>query len=150
MNLTVVLTISLSPLSTNMRLPTTEFFSFFVATGQFSSPPLRKILIILFMTCMQLIHVGCRFHIAGAKFSLLDQPPCNRWYTIQPDDTCNFIAKYHHVPTFVSPYITFSHFTYALKYSYQIMCQNDSINGKCTNLRVDEVKMVFRLFLGTF
>jgi hypothetical protein len=47
MNLTVVLTISLSPLSTNMRVPTAELFTFFAATGQFSGPSLRKILIIL-------------------------------------------------------------------------------------------------------
>jgi hypothetical protein len=48
MNLTVVLTISLSPLSTNMRLPTAEWLAIFMATGQLSSPSLRKTLIILF------------------------------------------------------------------------------------------------------
>ena len=48
MNLTFVFTISLSPLSTNMRLPTAEWLAIFVATGQLSSPSLRKILIILF------------------------------------------------------------------------------------------------------
>jgi hypothetical protein len=104
------------------------------------------------MTCMRLIHVGCHFHIAGAKFSLLDQPACDegRLYTVKPGDTCNSIAAYNNAPTLVSPWrITFAHFTYALKYSYQIMCQNDQINGGCTNLSLDDVKIVLRLLLGT-
>jgi hypothetical protein len=153
MNLTVVLTISLSPLSTNlnMRVPTAELLTFFAATGQFSGPSLRKILI-TFMTCMRLMHVLCHFHIASAKFSLLDQPACDkgRLYTVQPGDICNSIAADYNAPTLVSTDNTFAHFTYALKYSYQIMCQNDQINGGCTNLSPGEVKFVLRLLLGTF
>jgi len=93
MNLTVVLTISLSPLSTNMRLPTAELFTFFAVTGQFSSPSMP-----------------------GAEFSLLGEPQCDQSYTVKPGDICNSIAALNNAPT------------------YQIMCQNDGIDGKCSDL----------------
>jgi len=98
MNLTVVLTISLAPISTNMRLPVAEFFTFFAATGQVSRP------------CLP-----------GAKLSL-DEPQCNdgQSYTVKSGDVCNSIAEHNSAPT------------------YQIMCQNDLINGVCTNLHPDQ------------
>jgi hypothetical protein len=71
-------------------------------------------------------------------------------YRVQPGNICNSIAEHNNAPTLVSPLITFSHFTYALKYSYQIMCQNDQINGGCTNLSPGDVKFVLRFLLGTF
>ena len=64
-NLTVVLTISLSSslLSTTMRIPTDQAFTFIAATGQLSGLlKLRKIFIVLSVACtMQLIFVGCYF-----------------------------------------------------------------------------------------
>src|ERR1700733_5838128 len=106
-----------------MRLPTAEFVTFFAATGQLSqlsSPSLRKILIVFSMTCTRLIHVGCHFHIEGAKFSLLDEPACDRSYNVKSGDICNSIAAKNDAPTLVSPYILFAHFTYAICIKIQL------------------------------
>ena len=141
MNLTVVSTISLSSLSTNMRIPTAEFLAIFAATGQFSGPSESL--------CKVPGHTldGLRLirRIAGVEFSLLGQPPCHRGYTVKSGDICDTIAAANNAPTLVSSYITFAHFTHALKYSYQIICQNDNIDAKCTNLVPGEVKCVLRL-----
>ena len=111
MNLTVVLTISLSSssslLSTNMRIPNTaEFLALFVSTGQFTSySNQRKIDIMPFMITDT--H-RFPFHIAGADSAQLGElavpvgPPCDRpLYTVQSGDTCNSIADAFDAPTLV-------------------------------------------------
>ena len=104
------------------------------------------------MTCISLMHVCCHYHKADDKFSLIAEPACDegRSYTIRSGDICNSIGALNNAPTLVSPYKTFSHSTYAVKYSYQIICQNELVNGGCTNLGPDKVKLVFRILLGTF
>ena len=84
-----------------------------------------------------------------SEFSLLqvnnDEPQCNpgRFYHVNFGDTCNHIGALHNAPTSVSFfYITFAHFTYALKCSYQIICENNGVNGQGTNLVIGEVKYV--------
>ena len=134
-----------------MRIPNTaEFLAIFVSTGQltgFSNQ--RKIDIILFMINTRLT---CRFpfDIAGADLGALAEPPCDRpLYTVQEGDTCNSIVERFNAPTLVSLYVTFARFTY-LKYRYQIICQNDAINGKCTNLSIGQVKFTLKLLLRIF
>ena len=96
--------------------------------------------------------VGCHHHKADAEFSLIADPACDagRSYKIVSNDNCDKIGSKHNAPTLVSQYNTFSHLTYAVKYSYQIICQNTAVNGKCTNLEPGKVNLVFRILLGTF
>ena len=164
---------SSSPLSTNMRIPNTaEIFTFFAAIGQFSN--LRKNVIVPFMTlyatnaCRLPFHIGSAdwelslapadVDIADSEFRVSDvipagaddadlAPACSRAYTVKPGDNCLSIAEKNGAPTLVSSYrdIVIAYFIYALKYSYQIICQNDQINGKCSNLgtSIGQVKLVF-------
>jgi len=55
---------------------------------------------------------------ADSEFSLAQA--CDRSYTVKSGDICNSIAEQNNAPTF------------------QIMCQNEQIDGKCSNLSVDE------------
>jgi hypothetical protein len=129
------------------------FFSFFAATGQLSGLSKRKI-VVLFMTCIMQLTRRSPFqvHIAGADSEFSPAPACVRSYTVKPGDIYSSIAAHNGAPTLVSLYITFSPFTYALKYSFQIMCQNDSdqIDGGRSNLSIDEVKFAVELLLRTF
>jgi hypothetical protein len=101
LNLTVVSTISLHSHSTNMRIPTPEFLAVFFATGQFSAPSNCKIPVLLLRGSMWLTHVCCHFHIVGTQFSLLNQPPCDREYTVKLGDICDTIAAANKAPTLV-------------------------------------------------
>ena len=74
-------------------------------------------------------------------------PAWARAYTVKPGDICNSIGARHSAPTVVSSYIIFAYFTYyasALKYSYQIMRQNDAINSKCSNLGIGQVNLIHK------
>jgi len=80
------------------------------------------------------------------------EPACDFWYTVRQGDICDSIAAAHRVPTFVPSHFPFAYFIHrrALQCSYQIICENDAINGKCTNLGVGQVRSVLRLLLETF
>ena len=90
------------------------------------------------------------FHIAGADSELSLAPACDRSYRVRPGDICDSIAIQQRAPTLVSLYITTAHFTYPLIYSYQIMCENEQIDGKCSNLSIGEVRCVLKILLRTF
>ena len=90
------------------------------------------------------------FHIAGADSEFSLAQACDRSYRVRPGDICDSIAIRNRAPTLISLYITIAHFTNPLKYSYQIMCENEQIDGKCSNLGIGEVKIVLKLLLRTF
>jgi len=64
---------------------------------------------------------------SDSELSLLVEPTCNQWYQVKPGDTCDSIAGANRVPT------------------YQIICENNQINGQCTNLQVGETICLGRI-----
>ena len=151
---TVVLTISLQFYSQQIC----EFLvllNFLLSSSLLASSPVSKACVrptsYLFSDLYAVDIRWFLFHIAGAELEALGQPPCDRSYTVKAGDTCNHIAAHFNAPTLVSLYkVTFAHFTHPLKYRYQIICENDEINSKCTNLKPGQVKFILKHQLRIF
>ena len=125
-----------------MRIPTlAEFFTFFAATGQLSDLSMMRKIVMYFYYPYATDRRRLPFHIAGADSEYSLAPACDRSYKVRPGDICNSIAAKNGAPTLVSSYIILHILLIHEINSYQIMCENDQIDGKCSNLGIGEVKI---------